>query len=305
MSDIIVQNLTKDYGFNRGVFDISFSVNKGEVYGFLGPNGAGKSTTIRHLMGFSKPDRGQTQIFNLDSFNHYHEILDRVGYLPGEIALPAGLTGWEFIDMMKKLRKMDSDMRTQELLKRFELDPSGDMKRMSFGNKRKLAIVVAFMHDPEVLVLDEPTSGLDPVMQEHFINFIKEEKKRGKTILLSSHIFSEVEAVCNQVSIIKHGHIVDTFPMSKLKHANDKVYKLVFNSLEEVEALKTLLSKKHYAKIDHQEENRVFVEVNDKDINQFISDIAMFNVKDFAHEKLTLEDYFMQFYIEDIEFKGV
>jgi ABC-2 type transport system ATP-binding protein len=189
MNVIQVENLTKDYGYNRGVFNISFFVKKGETYGFLGPNGAGKSTAIRHLIGFSKPDYGKTSINKFESFAHYNEILEYVGYIPGEISLPQGLTGYEFIEMMKKLRKVKDDTLINHLTERFELDPAGDTKRMSFGNKRKLAIVVAFMHDPDVLILDEPTSGLDPVMQEIFIDYIKEEKKRGKTILLSTHIF--------------------------------------------------------------------------------------------------------------------
>ena len=196
MSVIDVSHLTKDYGFGRGVFDVSFKVEKGEAFGFLGPNGAGKSTTIRHLMGFSKPDSGETRIFGLESFRKYDAILQSVGYIPGEIALPAGLTGWEFLRMMQSMQKHRDEERLQKLLELFELDPSGDTKRMSLGVKRKLAVVTAFMNDPSVLILDEPTSGLDPVMQEVFIDYVKNEKKRGKTILLSSHIFSEVDATC-------------------------------------------------------------------------------------------------------------
>jgi len=305
MSVIVVKNLTKDYGFNRGVFDVSFEINQGEVYGYLGPNGAGKSTTIRHLIGFSKPDSGKTQIFGLDTFGNYNTLMKDVGYVPGEIALPKGLTGFEFIDMMKKLRKMPNDMRLPELMERFKLDPSGDTKRMSLGNKRKLTIVTAFMHDPKVLILDEPTSGLDPVMQEVFINFIKEEKERGKTILLSSHIFSEVETLCDRVSIIKNGRIVDEFPMSKLKHANDKVFCIKLESIEDANNLKAHLSKFPNFKIDRQEANMLAIEVNDKDINKFIEEISNYNVLDFDHEKLTLEEYFMQYYIGDMNFKGV
>ena len=173
MSVIDVEHLTKDYGSGRGVFDVSFRVDKGEVFGFLGPNGAGKSTTIRHLMGFSKPDSGSTKIFGRETFEKYFEILGRVGYIPGEIALPAGLTGWEFLRMMQALQKCRNEERLAYLLKIFELDPSGETKRMSLGVKRKLAVVAAFMSDPDVLILDEPTSGLDPVMQDVFVDFIK------------------------------------------------------------------------------------------------------------------------------------
>ena len=177
---IVVDDLTQDYGHGRGVFDVSFFVKKGEVFGFLGPNGAGKSTTIRHIMGFSKAQKGEIRVFGMETFKNYYKILDNIGYLPGEIALPEGLTGWEFIKMMWSLRKVENKERLEYLLDKFQLVPSGEMKKMSLGDKRKLAIVTAFMHDPDVLILDEPTSGLDPVMQQKFIDFIKEEKKRGK-----------------------------------------------------------------------------------------------------------------------------
>ena len=183
MSVIEVNNLTKDYGFGRGVFDVSFKINKGEVFGFLGPNGAGKSTTIRHLMGFSKPDKGETKIFGKPTFNQYYEILNNVGYIPGEIALPQGLTGWEFIRMMQQMQGKTDNDRLNYLLNLFQLDDvslKGETKRMSLGVKRKLAIVCANMNDPDVLILDEPTSGLDPVMQDVFVEFIRAEKERGK-----------------------------------------------------------------------------------------------------------------------------
>ena len=167
MNVIEVKDLTKDYGSGRGVFDVNIAVKKGEVFGFLGPNGAGKSTTIRHLMGFSKPDKGQTFIFGKPTFDKYYEILSKVGYIPGEIALPQGLTGWEFIRMMQNLQGIKNEERLKQMLDLFELDDialRGETKRMSLGVKRKLAVVTAFMSDPEVLILDEPTSGLDPVM---------------------------------------------------------------------------------------------------------------------------------------------
>lgn len=175
---IEVSRLTKDYGFGRGVFDVSLNVYKGEVFGFLGPNGAGKSTTIRHLMGFSRPNSGSAKIFGHETFEEYGEVLNKVGYIPGEIALPAGLTGTEFIRMMQDMQGIHNEERLSEMLERFELSQAvldGETKRMSLGVKLKLAVVTAFMSDPEVLILDEPTSGLDPVMQENFIEFIHEE----------------------------------------------------------------------------------------------------------------------------------
>lgn len=305
MAEIIVDRLTKDYGFKRGVFDVSFTVEQGEAYGFLGPNGAGKSTTIRHLMGFSKPDQGRTLIFGLETFTHYSKLLDRVGYLPGEIALPDGLTGYEFIDMMKKLRNVKDERRIKDLLTLFQLDPIEETKRMSFGDKRKLTIVTALMHDPDVLIMDEPTSGLDPVMQDTFIQLIKEEKKRGKTILLSSHIFSEVEAVCDRVSIIKNGYIIEEFSMSQLKYAEDKIYRVHFSEERDAHDVRLLIEKQQFAKVIEQDNCWLTIAINDKDINRLVHILSQYRVINFAHERVTLEDYFMQYYIGEDQFKGV
>jgi ABC-2 type transport system ATP-binding protein len=304
MAKIEVQNFTKDYGHGRGVFDISFEINEGEIYGFLGPNGAGKSTTIRHLMGFSRPDSGRTKILGLDSFENYDKFMDKVGYIPGEIALPEGLNGYEFIQMMKSLRKVKDDRLISRLLDMFEVDPSGETKRMSFGVKRKLAIITAFMHDPEILILDEPTSGLDIAMQQVFIELLKEEKKRGKTILLSSHTFSEVDATCDRIAIIKDGKIVSEFVANDLKHKDNKNYFVQFGSKSDlVKFLDENKDNGHFT-IVSQEEDSLIINIDDKNINYLISAISKSNIKSFSHLKETLEDYFMKYYKEDRDFGG-
>ena len=297
---IQVENLVKDYGHGRGVFDVSFAVKEGEVFGFLGPNGAGKSTTIRHIMGFSKPQSGQTKVFGKESFSSYYEILDHVGYLPGEIALPDGLTGWQFIEMMAKLRKNKNSDMLNKLLGIFKLDPSVETKRMSLGDKRKLAIITAFMNDPKVLVLDEPTSGLDPVMQNEFINFIIEEKERGKTILLSSHIFSEVEATCDRIAIIKDGKIVSSVNTQDIKHNQNKVYKIDFASAEEREKFE----KNCHFECEKSTETQEIVKVHDTKINELTALVAGYKITNFRQIKQTLQDYFMKFYKEDKDFGG-
>ena len=311
---IVVDNLTKNYGHGRGIFDVSFVVKKGEVFGFLGPNGAGKSTTIRHIMGFSKPDSGSANVFGMESFKNYYKILNNVGYLPGEIALPEGLTGWEFIKMMGDLRKTHNNDRLNYLLKKFNLDPSGETKRMSLGDKRKLAIVTAFMDDPDTLILDEPTSGLDPVMQQVFIEFIKEEKKRGKTILLSSHIFNEVEATCDRISIIKDGRIVSTFDANKIKHNEDKKFVIFLNDKKSYDKILQIIpfAKKSKKKIIDPEiievdeqTKKVIIAINDSQINKLLDILDGLKILSFYEEKLTLQDYFMQFYREDKKFGGV
>lgn len=311
---IEVENLTQDYGHGRGVFDISFSVKKGEVFGFLGPNGAGKSTTIRHIMGYSKPQQGHTRVFGLDSFKEYYKILKDVGYLPGEIALPDGLTGWEFIRMMQSLRSSENKERVKYLLQLFKLDPSGETKKMSLGDKRKLAIVAAFMDDPAVLVLDEPTSGLDPVMQQVFIDLVKEEKRRGKTVLLSSHMFSEVEATCDRISIIKDGRIVSTFETNAIKHNENKNYEVVFKNLKDLEDMcgklpkirkNTIKIKQNAIRTVDKTSRTVIVAVNDKNINSLVSLLSQYDIAKFTQVKFTLQDYFMQFYREDKNFGGI
>jgi ABC-2 type transport system ATP-binding protein len=308
MSVVEVNHLTKDYGSGRGVFDVSFKINKGEVFGFLGPNGAGKSTTIRHLMGFSHPDSGETKILDMDSFKEYSKVLNKVGYIPGEIALPSGLTGYEFIKMMQDMYHIHNTDMLAKMLDLFELKDNvlkGDTKHMSLGVKRKLAIVTAFMSDPQVLILDEPTSGLDPVMQQKFIDFIVEEKKRGKTILLSSHIFSEVDATCDRIAIIKDGKIVSEFKADDLKHASLKQYRIVFNDKENYERFKNTYNKDIISIIkDREIKNKLFITCDDKNINDVVDFLSGFEIKEFNNIKETLEDYFMKFYKEDKEFGG-
>lgn len=307
MNVIEVNRLTKDYGSGRGVFDVSISVGKGEVFGFLGPNGAGKSTTIRHLMGFSKPDSGETLIFGKPTFKKYYEVLGKVGYIPGEIALPAGLTGHEFIRMMQDMQGVKNDAQLKRMLDMFELSDEtlrGETKRMSLGVKRKLAVVTAFMHDPEVLILDEPTSGLDPVMQEVFVRYVHEEKDRGKTILLSSHIFSEIDSTCDRIAIIKDGRIVDNFVADDLKHASKKYYDVTFKSEEDEKKFESGLKGIASATLIKTDKAIVSLSVDDADLNAFISLLSDLDPVVFSNRRETLEDYFMKFYKEDKDFGG-
>lgn len=307
MHAIEVEHLTKDYGSGRGVFDVSFAVDRGEVFGFLGPNGAGKSTTIRHLMGFSRPDSGCTKMEGLETFDHYAEVLNHVGYIPGEIALPAGLTGREFIRMMQKLQKTENEQRLKEMKDLFELDDEilkSETKRMSLGVKRKLAVVTAFMSDPDVLILDEPTSGLDPVMQENFISLIHKEKERGKTILLSSHIFSEIDSTCDRIAIIKDGHIVSEFVADDLKHASRKYYTVTFRDGAGKDAFLAKVGAIGSANILRTEENEAYLSIEDSDLNAFIALLSDADITGFSNRRESLEDYFLKFYKEDKDFGG-
>ena len=301
---INVEHLTKDYGYGRGVFDVSIKVHKGECYGYLGPNGAGKSTTIRHIMGFSKTSVGKVEIFGMETFNNTDKILKEVGYLPGEPALPLYMNGNEFLKMMEEMRGERNEEMLKHLLTIFKLDPSLSIKSMSLGDKRKLAIVSAFMNDPDVLILDEPTSGLDPIMQKVFIDFIKEEKKRGKTILLSSHIFSEVDATCDTISIIKDGKHVSTFKADELKNASKQTYILHFLDKENMD---TYLKERNTFNLVESNEKKLTasIEFNKEDYKKFFDSLYGIKIKEFEEKPFTLQDYFMSFYKEEKEFGGL
>ena len=302
MPVIEVSHLTKDYGHGRGVFDVSIKVEQGMCYGFLGPNGAGKTTTIRHLMGFSKPQSGSTSILGCDSWNCADELKNAVGYLPGEIAFPKGLTGTEFLDMQMKLRRVKDAAYKNELLERFQLDPSMRVEKMSLGVRRKLAVVTAFLHDPDILILDEPTSGLDPIMQQNFIDFILSEKKRGKTILLSSHIFHEVDACCDRISIIKDGRIVADFVADELKNRSTKIYRISFSDKDSYDAF---VCKDYLFHSRNEKKLRARVMIEAAQINRLLTDIMPLSVTEFQEIPFTLEDYFMEFYKNDCQFGEV
>lgn len=300
--DVIeVKGLTKDYGYGRGIYDVSFGVHKGEVFGFLGPNGAGKSTTMRHLMGFSRPQLGTALINGFSCWNEHAKIMNSVGYIPGEVSLPDGLNGRSFLKMMQKLRK-GSNERTEELLKLFELNPDGSVKRMSIGEKRKLAVVASFMSNPDVLLLDEPTSGLDPVMQEVFIDFVKSEKEKGKTILLSSHIFSEVEALCDRIAIIKEGKIVSVVNSEDVKYFKRKTFEITFADISDY---KRFQKEAFEIRETSPDELKVAAAIDDALCDKFIKTIVKYNVVNFVEHQQTLEEYFMHFYKSERSFGGI
>lgn len=236
MSTIKVERLVRDYGGGKGVFDVSFHVDQGEAFGFLGPNGAGKTTTIRHLMGFLKPASGECSINGLDCWRERDKVQAKLGYIPGEISFFEDLSGTEFLKFIAEYRKIGIQNRREELLKRFELDPKNKIKKMSKGMKQKLGIVAAFMHDPDILILDEPTSGLDPLMQNRFIDLIAEEKKHGKTILMSSHMFEEVERTCDRIGIIRKGRMVAVDAAAALRERHTRSYTVTLESESAAEA---------------------------------------------------------------------
>jgi ABC-2 type transport system ATP-binding protein len=209
--------LTKDYGLGHGVFDLDLDVPRGEVFGFIGPNGAGKTTTIRLLMDLIRPDRGTAEVLGLHSRRDSIEIKRRVGYLPGELPRFPGVTAGHVVGLLAGLRGGVDPARIEALASRFELDLGRRYEDLSHGNKQKVGLVQAFMHEPELLVLDEPTLGLDPLMQREFRDLLVESVDRGATVLLSSHVLAEVELVCDRMGLIREGRLLRVGSLEELR----------------------------------------------------------------------------------------
>lgn len=294
MKTLEVQGLTKDYGNQKGIFQLDFSVEKGEIFGYLGPNGAGKTTTIRHLMGFIRPDAGTARIEGMNCFDDHKKIQSKLGYLPGEIALLDDMSGIGYLNFMADMKNLKDKSRMNELIDYFELDPKGSIRKMSKGTKQKLAIICAFMQDPEILILDEPTSGLDPLMQNRFIDLVLESKQKGATILLSSHIFEEVEKTCDRTAIIRSGRLVAIENMGSLSVKKKKIYTLTFKTPEEAArfaADKTL-------RIKETAGNKVTLSVSGAP-GEVLHKIAAAGPLDLDIKTQTLEELFLHYYNEE------
>lgn len=286
-----VEQITKDYGSGKGVFDVSLEVKKGEVFGYLGPNGAGKTTTIRQLMGFIRPDKGSCKIQGMDCFIQSAQIQKNLGYLAGEIAFMDDMKGMEFLNFMADMKGMKERNRIQDLMERFELDPRGKIRKMSKGMKQKLGIICAFMDQPEVLILDEPTSGLDPLMQNRFIELIQEEKKKGATILMSSHLFEEVERTCDRTAIIRDGRIVAVEDMIQLAKKKQKTYDVKLKDEQEAERL----AQNNTLQIQGRRGRHVQIAVR-QNIKEVLQILNQYEIIDLDVKSQTLEEIFMHYY---------
>jgi len=287
---LAVEHLTKRFPNGKGIRDVTFAVKKGEVFGFLGPNGAGKSTTIRHIMGFMKPDRGCVKVNGLDTWKDRGKVQPLLGYLPGEISFIEGMTGLAFLDFMADLQGVKDRKRRDRLMERLQFDASTPIRKMSKGMKQKVGIVAALMHDPEVAVLDEPTSGLDPLMQKVFVEIVLEEKARGKTFLMSSHSFPEIERTCDRAAIIKDGSIVAVNDIHELQSMQRKLFEVVFEDEADVQAFKA-----SGLPIDSQEGTRVRVAVQGN-YRRFVEETAKYKIRSIDVFSQNLEDIFMNYY---------
>lgn len=294
---IDVRNLTKDYGKGRGIFDVSFRMEPGEVFGFLGSNGAGKTVTMRHLMGFIRPQKGTASVLGLDCFNQRAQIQGHLGYLPGEISIADDMTGIAFLTFMAKMKGIRNLDYMHQLIERFQLDPKPKIRKMSKGTKQKVGLVCAFMGKPQVLLLDEPTSGLDPLMQSLFIQLVLEHRQMGATVFLSSHIFEEVERTCDRVAFIREGRLAAIRSMDEVRASRTHSYQVTFTDSQQ---LQLFADKAHQGiaiepTTEHQRSRTLLVSA-DGSVDSLVKELANYSVESLLSREQSLEEMFMGFY---------
>lgn len=299
MSDIIaVHSMTKDYGKGRGIFNFDFSVKQGEIFGLVGTNGSGKTTTLRHLMGFLKPDSGSCEIAGLNCWKNPKEIMKKVGYVPGEIDFPDVGTGTSFLKLQSQFLGIKDMGYTNRLVNMFKLDTDASLKRMSKGIKQKTALVAAFMAKPDILLLDEPSTGLDPLMRDTLIDLILEQRNRGATVFMSSHIFKELEDTCDRVAFIHNGKMIDTVSRNMYDPSMPKQYRIGF--AENAEYQKFIQSGVFSIVRQNDKYKHLILTAGNPDINKLFSELKRYNIRYIRYIPYTLE----MFYTEVIEKGG-
>ena len=286
--------LVKDFGTTRALDRLDLTVPAGEVHGFLGPNGAGKTTTIRVLLGLLRKDGGEVTLLGGDPWHDAAELHRRLAYVPGEVNLWPNLTGGEVIDLLAALRGGLVASRRTELLSRFELDPTKKVRAYSKGNRQKVALVAAFASDVELYLLDEPTSGLDPLMETVFQEVVRDLREQGRTVLLSSHILSEVEALCDRVTIIRGGRAAESGTFDQLRHLTRTTVEV--ETTRPLEALREL-DGVHDVSLDH---NRARFSVDPGELNSVLRLLVDFEVRSMTSSPPTLEELFLRHYGDQV-----
>jgi ABC-2 type transport system ATP-binding protein len=290
MNVIESNQLTKMYGKARGISNVSFTVKEGEIFGFIGPNGAGKSTTIRTLLALIYPTSGSATIFGKDCIKYAPEIKKEIGYLPSEVFYYDNMKVIDLLKYSASFYKKDCTKRIRELAEALNLDLSKKIDDLSLGNKKKVGIVQGLLHEPKLIILDEPTSGLDPLMQQKFFELLREENKKGATILFSSHILSEVQKLCDRVAIIKEGEIVKVETMSALTENSYKKFRL--EAVNQVTS--DVFQLDGVTDIKVKEKTVSFIYKGN--MNAIISKIAEIPLQNLWVEEPTLEEIFMHYY---------
>src|ERR1700682_4323273 len=293
---IEVDKLTKRYGSKRGIVDVSFQVEEGEVFGFLGPNGAGKTTTIRTLMALLRADSGTAKIAKLDCWKQSLEIKRLVGYVPGEPALDPNLTGGQILEYFAHLRGGVDQSYLEQLIERFELDTSRKFRQYSTGNKRKVVLIQAFMHRPRLLILDEPTSGLDPLNQQEFDRMVFEARDEGRTVFLSSHVLSEVEKTCTRVGIIRDGTLVRIGEVAEVKAIKRYEMTISFADAVPLDTFKSLASVIEVEALNNGHGVRLTMQ---GPADAVIKAAARYPVVSLTSYEPSLEDIFLRYYEAD------
>lgn len=291
MTDIQINHITKDYGDQRGIFNIDLGIRKGEIFGFIGTNGSGKTTTIREIMGFIRPDAGNIQIREYDAHRDATKTKRFIGYVPGEIAFPDLPSGKSFIRFQAELLNLKDLRYADELVKILQIDLRANPRKMSKGMKQKTAIIAALMDDSDILILDEPTTGLDPLMRKKFLEILKKEKAKGKTIFITSNIFQEIEELCDRVAFIESGRVVDIVEMETIRNPKRRQYKIEFLSQEDFQSF-TQLSY-DFVRIK-EDQNQVILKIDVKDTSRLLKDLSNYKLKFIAEEKYSLEKYFLE-----------
>lgn len=295
MSVIEIENLTKDYGRGRGIFGVNLTINQGEMVGFVGTNGSGKTTTIRNILGYVKPTSGSVKVNGLSSWENSSEIAKWVGYVPGEIAFPDLPTGIDFLKCQAEFYGLKDMGYANELIQRLQLDPRANLKRMSKGMKQKTALVAALMNDAPIIILDEPTTGLDPLMRVTFLDIIKKEHEKGKTIFMSSHLFEELETTCDRVALIDSGKIVDVADMNEIRNRPVKDFKIEFTNSADYEKFKKI----GYEITRLQPEyNQVTIKINVEQTGELLGALKGYNIKFISELPYTLEKHFKNILFE-------
>lgn len=298
MSFVEIKGLTKKFGKFTALNNIDLSMNPGEIYGFIGPNGAGKSTTIRILLGMLKPTSGQVTIMDMDAWKDAVEIHKRVSYVPGEANLWPNLTGGEVIDLFLSMRGNSSVKKRDELIELFNLDPSKKCRAYSKGNRQKIALISAFASESDLYILDEPTSGLDPLMERNFQACVLKVKQQGKSILLSSHILSEVEKLCDRVAIIREGQIIERGSLDEMRHLTRT--KVMVSTREAIDGMERIKGIHDIV----QNDNTLEFQADSEEIGKIISHLSTFKILKLECAPPTLEDLFIRHYAGHTSSKG-
>jgi ABC-2 type transport system ATP-binding protein len=291
---ISVSGLVKAFGRVRALDGLDLTVAGGEVHGFLGPNGAGKSTTIRVLLGLLRADAGDARLLGGDPWADAVELHRRLAYVPGDVNLWPNLSGGEAIDLLGRLRGGLDSARRAEMIERFELDPTKKGRTYSKGNRQKVALVAALASDAELLVLDEPTSGLDPLKEATFRDCIEEVRREGRTVLLSSHILAEVEALCDRVTIIRAGKTVESGSLAELRHLTRT--SIAVETIEPPTGLAALAGVHDL----HVEDHRARFDVDSSRLDGTLRHLAGFGIRSLTSQPPTLEELFLRHYGDDI-----